>query len=316
MTPPHPLSRLGPSIRCWTGNLLVALAFAGLLATSTAPQWDLGFPLAPLAVAGALILTTGVGLYGRRLAMTGRKQRAARAADAMSRDPRPPVLYLRSFVDDEVVAEAHIVKGFIQLSTEEEQFARAFDRIGPFIAIGDPREGLPDLGAVRLYVGDASWQQRVEDLLAHARLVVIRLSATEGLLWELQAAIARSDPNRLLLLVPGGRERYASIADIANRWLPKPLPPLPKARTAIGTLQGIVRFRRDWSPEFLPSRMSYLRTSLSAPLTPPLLLTLRPVFEQLGAPWSKPRLGVFSVLMATVMVAALVLFVALAIRDF
>jgi hypothetical protein len=56
--------------------------------------------------------------------------------------------------------------------------------------------------------------------------------------------------------------------------------------------------------------------SLSAPLTPPLLLTLRPVFEQLGAPWSKPRLGVFSVLMATVMAAALVLFVALVIRDF
>jgi hypothetical protein len=156
----------------------------------------------------------------------------------------------------------------------------------------------------------------VEDLLAHARLVVIRLSPTEGLLWELQAAIARSDPNRLLLLVPGGRERYASVADIANRWLPKPLPPLPKTRTAIGTLQGIVRFRRDWSPEFLPSRMSYLRTSLSAPLTPPLLLTLRPVFDQLGAQWSKPRLGVFSVLMATIIVAALVLFVALAIRDF
>jgi hypothetical protein len=107
-------------------------------------------------------------------------------------------------------------------------------------------------------------------------------------------AIARSDPNRLLLFAPGGRERYASIADTANRWLPKPLPPLPKAGT----------------------HMSYLRTSLSAPLTPPLLLTLRPVFEQLGAQWSKPRLGVFSVLMATVIVAALVLFVALAIRDF
>ena len=312
----NPLSPIGASIRCWTGNLLVALAFAGLLATSTAGQWDLGFPLTALAAGGALAVTTIVGLYGRHLAMTGRKQRAALAAEATSRDPRPPVLYLRSFADDEVVAEAHIVRGFIQLSTEEEQFARVFNRIGPFVAIGDPREGLPDLGAARFYVGDDAWQQRVEDLLARARLVVLRLSATGGLLWELQAVIARSDPNKLLLLMPGSRERYASIADIANRWLPKPLPPLPKARTAIGTLQGIVRFGSDWSPEFLPSRMSYLRTSLSSPLTPPLLLTLRPVFEQLGVPWAKPRLGVFSVVMATMMVAVLVLFVALAIRDF
>jgi hypothetical protein len=78
------------------------------------------------------------------------------------------------------VAEAHIVKGFIQLSTEEEQFARVFNRIGPFIAIGDPREALPDLGAVRLYVGNEAWKEKVEALLAHARLVVVRLSATEG----------------------------------------------------------------------------------------------------------------------------------------
>lgn len=309
------LSCFSASVRCWVGNLLVATAIIGLVLTSTIPQADLGFPLTPLAVADAGIATTGIGLLGRRLAMTGRKQRAAMTAMAAASDPRPPVLYLRSFSDDEVLAEANIVEGFIQLTTEEEQYAKVFNRIGPFMAIGDPREDLPELGATRLYVGDGDWKRKVGELLASARLVVLRLSATKGLLWELQTVIAQYDPNRLLLLVPGKRELYDLIASEANRWLPKPLPPLPKAKTSIGTLQGIVRFRADWTPEFLPLRVSYLRTSLRAPLTPLLRLTLRPVFQQLRLPWSKPPLGVFSVIMVMVMLAALLIFAMLAWRD-
>ena len=211
--------------KIWLGNLLVALAFGGLLAASNIGQADLDFPLNALAAAGAIIATTSVGLLGRRLAMTGRKQRAAHTAASTADDPRPPVVYLRSFADDEVLADANIVRGFIQLTTEEEQYARVLNRIGPFMAIGDPREGLPDLGATRIYVGDGDWQQRVEALLDRARLVVLRLSATEGLLWELRSVIARNDPGKLLLLVPGPKEQYPRSGNWRMNGCPSHCPP-------------------------------------------------------------------------------------------
>ena len=185
------------TVKIWLGNLLVALAFGGLLATSNIGQAELDFPLNALAAAAAIIATTSVGLLGRRLAMTGRKQRAAQTAASTANDPRPPVVYLRSF-------------------------------------------------------------------------------ATQ------------------------------------------PLPPsLPRGKSfkRLSTVVALVRFRPDWLPEFLPIRVNYLRGSLSAPLAPHLQLTLRPVFEQLVAPWKKPRLSIFALLMVSMFVAVLILFIALAIRD-
>ncbi len=96
--------------------------------------------------------------------------------------------------------------------------------------------------------------------------------------------------------MPQGSERYEVLRKTCDRWLPKPLPDLPKGTALIGTLQGIVRFRDDWTPEFLPPRGSLLRVSVRAPLTPYLLLTLRPVFEQLGVPWAKPRVGTLPII--------------------
>ena len=250
--------------------------------------------------------------------MTGRKERAAHAAAATASDPRPPVVYLRSFEDDEVLANTNIVEGFIQLTTEEEQYARVLNRIGPFLAIGDPREALPDLGAARIYVGNDDWRSRVEALLDRARLVVLRLSATEGLLWELRTVIARSDPGKLLILVPGPPENYPRFSQLANKWLPQPLPAVLPANKKFGrlsTIVALVRFRSDWQPEFLPIRVNYMRLSLYRPLAPHLQLTLRPMFEQLGAPWKKPSLSIFALIMVALFIAVFVLFVALAIRD-
>jgi len=287
-------SRAGAAARCWIGNLLMLIAFLGLISEGLIRQADLGMILTILLSAAAGIAVIAVGLFGRKLAMTGRKQRAAIAAHTRAADQRPPVLYLRSFTDDKVVADANVVKGFIQLSTEEEQFAKVLDPIGPFVAIGDPREKLPTLGATRHYVADDKWRQDVEQMLARARLVVLRLSTTKGLVWELQHVFTELDPGRILLLIPG-TDKYEVFRNVAALWLPKPLPDLPRKQTKIGSLRGIVRFRSDWSPEFLLVKFSILRASLRSPIAPHLKTMLRPVFEQSGTPWKKPPLGVFSI---------------------
>ena len=288
-------SRFGATARSWLGNLLVFVAFLGLLSIKVIYNAGLSIPVAMLISIVVGIAAIWTGMFGRHLAMTGRKQRAVLASRAASLDPRAPVLYLRSFADDEKVAEAHQVNGFIQLSTEEEQFAKVFRRIGPFVAIGRPREKLPTLGATRFYAGDDEWRTKVDDLLSTARLVILRLSPTEGLLWELKEVVSRVEPNRLLLFLPNNY-KYEPLKSLGEQWLPKPLPNLPGRRTAIGTLRGIVRFRADWSSEFVPARFSWLRVSLRSPISPHLQLMLRPVFNQLGVPWSKPRVGTLSII--------------------
>ena len=64
------------------------------------------------------------------------------------------------------------------------------DGIGPFVAIGDPKEKLPDLGAARLYVSD-EWREVVIELLARVSLVVMRVATTEAVRWELQQVVSR-----------------------------------------------------------------------------------------------------------------------------
>jgi len=105
------------TVKIWLGNLLVALAFGGLLATSNIGQAGLDFPLNALAAAAAIIATTSVGLLGRRLAMTGRKQRAAQTAASTANDPRPPVVYLRSFATQPLPPSLPRGKSFKRLST-------------------------------------------------------------------------------------------------------------------------------------------------------------------------------------------------------
>ena len=306
-------------MKVWVGNVLVAIAFLGLPATAIIGKADLDFPSKAFALVVTVIATGSIGMLGRRIAMTGRKERAARSAAAIVADPRPPVVYFRGFADDALLEDTNVVEGFIQLTTEEEQYAMVLSRIGPFVAIGDPRERLPDLGAARIYVGDGNWREVVEALLDRARLVVLRLSSSEGLLWELRTVIARNDPGKLLLLIPGPPDQYPAMREFANKSLPKPLPAsLPRGGSfkKMSTIASIARFGLDWTPELLPIRVNYMRGSLRAPLAPHLQLTLRPVFEHLGAPWKKPSLSIFALIMVMIFIAVLAIFAGLLIRDF
>src|SRR4030095_1474141 len=109
------------------------------------------------------------------------------AARALASDGRPPLLYLRSFLDDShpvleqprlwryllgvgvpplaANAKSASLRQLLQLSparlcllalgrsgdTAEEHLARALRKVGPLVAIGRPGERLSTAGAVRLY---------------------------------------------------------------------------------------------------------------------------------------------------------------------
>ena len=121
----------------------------------------------------------------------------------LSRDARqlltitqlPTVLYLRAFIDD--VASRSLE------SSAEEVLSTVFagSQIGTMVAIGRPGEALQTAGAARLYVG-ADWQDHVRELMERAKLVVLRVGSSEGVWWEIDEALRKVAPPRLLIWMP------------------------------------------------------------------------------------------------------------------
>jgi hypothetical protein len=278
-------------------------------------------------VAAALVLAILFLMVGTRLINTSRRMRLFSAQQTLAKDERPPVLYLRSFRQGRSAAQvvSTDVSGtaagpilsllFLSIRTEEEQIGEVFNEIGPFVAIGRPGEPLPELGAARMYVGDDAWQKTVSDLMARARLVVFRAADTQGFWWEVERAAGLVEPARLVFLIPKDidYERFRQRAyELLHRSLPaQPGPPLRRC----GTLSSIIYFRPDGEARFLAQRAPWGRGRVRTPMVPVLKLMMKPVFEQLGVPWSPPpiRWGVFAAFLGFWLLLILAVVVAAAV---
>ena len=202
-----PRRRRAVILQVLLANALVPAGLAGALMDDKSLQAhfaDSGWDIA-LAVAAYVFCFIAWRLWRR-----SRQHDSLSADEAMALDPRPPVLYLRSFQDDGVsmFAEAstparRLLKA-LSLPTSEEYTATILARIGPLIAIGKPDEPLPELGAARLYVAHDQWQRKVTELMQRAALVVVRVGASPGVLWEIEQALSMLPRQRLVLTVLGG----------------------------------------------------------------------------------------------------------------
>ena len=84
----------------------------------------------------------------------------------------------------------------------EELLIVGFDRVGPVIAIGNPADPRPPIGAGRQYFGHGQWQDEVVRHMALARVIVVSLSDTEALGWELDQIRQRGHLAKVLFIVP------------------------------------------------------------------------------------------------------------------
>lgn len=200
-------------------NLLAPAVMYGLL-TSHAPTaegleasgWDV-----PIILAVYLL-----GVVSWRLWRRAQQYEAIDADEAMARDPRPPVLYLRSFKDDgaAVLAPgeqriAQRVMSVVEPPSPEQELADILGRLGPVVAIGKPGEVLPELGAARLYVAHDRWQAKVDELMTKAAMVVIRIGDSPGVVWEIDRALARVVRQRIVFAFLNG----ASVAPLIKERL-------------------------------------------------------------------------------------------------
>jgi hypothetical protein len=171
----------------------------------------------------------GATLLGPLLYRRGLRLSAISAAETLRKDTRAPVLFLRSFMDDAepmtdirfgrarknsrldtLLAPRKTFRGGRRL---EELVAKVVARLGPFVAIGDPSDRLPEIGAARAYHSDDTWQSAIKQWVDTAQLIIQLAGPTSWIRWELDTILARSAGPKLILVFPP-----APRGDHGERW--------------------------------------------------------------------------------------------------
>ncbi|MER5870295.1 hypothetical protein [Streptomyces sp. NPDC002044] len=226
-----------------------------------------------VCVAGAALF------YGSfRLIIRGRRHRSGTVGSFGNLSGEPYVLYLRPFGLDALMASpvpeapgAFTRSPFeIPGLTQEDFLVRQFKGLGRVIAVGQPGERLPQLGAKRGYLPIDNWQDTVSEMIQGAHVVMMTAAPGPGTVWEFTEALRTIPPARLVLLVYGDPADYAAFGKAVTQgyvlrsaqedtgvWpqlpeLPAFPPPLPRAkgqRWELG-LKGIVSFDENWNATF------------------------------------------------------------------
>jgi hypothetical protein len=175
------------------------------------------------------------------------RQKMPAAGAALQNDPRPAVLYLRSF-DQESLKFVHVqgretmkyndllnyandvglpwlerivyrlttifailvesgLRGWIRLPEGEVTFEKYFrgevmQRIGPFIALGNPLDDLPAEGAYRDYQTDERWKDVFYERVARCACIMMQWGTSNNLQFELTSILSRGICHKLFILTP------------------------------------------------------------------------------------------------------------------
>jgi hypothetical protein len=204
------------------------------------------------------------------LVTRGRRMRVSGAERLLAEDVRAPIVYLRPFDADEAQI-ANRWSSHLRISpreglekTYEQRLARTLRKVGPFVAVGDPTERLPMIGAARMYAADEDWQETVDELTARAGVLLVHAGETEGLAWEIRHVVELDAPERVILSLPllaerrqpSRQERYDAFRRGSGDAFPRPLP------ETIGHCQFLY-FESDWTPRLLGERGKALPTGES-----------------------------------------------------
>jgi len=188
---------------------------------------------------------------------TAAKRARVNALTALSTRLEDPVLYLRSFADDEAINPRSRSQ-----KTYEEDLALALNAIGPVVAIGEPLEAETHLGATRVYLKHTDWQQNVRRLMQTSQLIIIQPGKSGGIMWELEAVLESVDPHKVILsflswqhLDRDGRElEYYLFKLLLDDFMSQsPSPVTGKLPEKIGNATFLV-FSNNWEPELIRTR--------------------------------------------------------------
>lgn len=178
------------------GYLVGGLGVLVLLAVAFAPM-----PSNKILAEFWLKESNQVSLVGFFLLVRARRHFQVDADSLLEVDRRAPILFLRSFDDDEKQVYTGSDKAFLDFSLET-RLSNHFSHFGPFIAIGSPKESVPQLGAARVLLSDDEWQPRVLGWMQNSQMIVMYSGKTHWVNWELRQVLNNGCAERLILMIP------------------------------------------------------------------------------------------------------------------
>lgn len=208
------------------GPAVVAMAI--VLGTPTSSGRDMR-TIGALMVGGTALVAALSLYFGMITRRQGRRRARSSLAELQHADPRPPVLFLRSFADDQVQLGrprlSPLGRAFASTTRDNNLDVMLLDEgtnHGPVVALGNPNDPLPPYGAARGYFAGTDWQAGVAGLMGSASMIVVCLDDTPGVMWELERIARDGFTQKTLFLVhPRHVARCAGIAllDIVTRRL-------------------------------------------------------------------------------------------------
>ncbi len=270
----------------------------------------IGVVVVPLIVFGVdLGWLVGLRYWARRFSRT--------SLELMVRDDsRAPILFLRSFSDDQVRLErpkrgplAFLVLLGEPRPTLDHVLLEEGTELGPVIAIGAPGSR-PPFGAARAYISDDNWKQVVSNLARSSQAIVMALDETAGIEWEVKEVHGNQYAAKILHLLP---PRLAPAAE-ARRVVAKMRANLPEVADLFGDLQRFLDanvrpcvgwyFRHDGELVVLtterPSEASYRMSVRDYFRSTEVKLPAKPAHQDTSKP---QRLGVAAFAIAAVALA-------------
>ncbi len=173
---------------------------------------------------GVVVLTVGTILLvgflstqwflslARRLRVRSRRQLLLSYERARLSDPRPPVLFLRPFSDDQISLKGaplpHYMRLFdpgVEAATLDELIVQDFSSMGPVVALGKPSDQLPPIGAARKYVAEGEWQDVALSLVDQSTRIIVAVSDATNVLWEVDAIVERGHLSKSVFVFPPAR---------------------------------------------------------------------------------------------------------------
>ncbi|MGJ3558519.1 hypothetical protein ACR6C2_04390 [Streptomyces sp. INA 01156] len=247
------------------GTLMMSAGMAcGALSYRSLRTWkaELGW-LATLVELALMIVLLPGGRWAIRQGSRHRAQVLQHFA-GLPQD-KPVVLLLRSFADD--AGLARVQQGSMRdgpwaasTETEEDQLAKAVLPFGTMVALGQPNDRLPQVGAARHYPSDLQWQEEVLTVLDRATLVLLVCGPGRNLRWEVEQVVARDRPERLVLIGVRDTAQYESFRQAMHDLFPKGLPPSSQVTEGPADppqgpetyVREAVWFDADWTPHLSP----------------------------------------------------------------
>ena len=226
-----PYLLLGIMLTIFTCFYILAEAFAEFLLIFPST----GVTISPLSI----IINIGLNLYISVLAIRrcfkySKEQRNAKNRFSLISQNMHPILYLRSFnfqssflsyekmkegllsehkLFKSSLIEEHdvsIIGSFRKMMYETDPFSigekfekcisNALHKHGTFIALGNPNDYLPSVGAYKIYSTNENWKEYIHQLVDHSRAILLVEGDAPGLHWEFKYVRDFVDPQRVFVL--------------------------------------------------------------------------------------------------------------------